>query len=413
MAAPDLPVSPLAPARFPDLPAVAGVLAATGRLGLYKHPREDLIFVTFAEGASVGGAFTRSTTRSADVDWCRKALAAGGRARALVCNAGNSNAFTGAAGVAKNAATVAEASRLLGCAETDIFLAATGVIGQPLPPRRVADALPALAARLGAPDWEALARGFSTTDTYPKGAGAIAEIDGRRVAIAGLAKGSGMIAPNMATMLSFVFTDAALSPGLAQALISRHVETTFNAITVDGDTSTSDTLLLFATGASGAPLIERIDDPRLAGFEVALGGVLKDLALQVVRDGVGAQKLIEIQVLGAADDASAKRVALAIANSPLFKTAVAGGDANWGRVVMAVGKSGEPIALDKLAVRMGGVWTAKDGGAIAYDEAKVDAAFAERELDVLVDLGLGTGRATVWTCDLTHGYVSINGDYRS
>ncbi|MFZ4070245.1 MAG: bifunctional glutamate N-acetyltransferase/amino-acid acetyltransferase ArgJ [Caulobacterales bacterium] len=409
-----LPVSPLAPEGFPKLPAVAGLRAAIGRLGLYKHARNDLILVDAGAKASVGGVFTQSATRSADVDWCRKALAvSGGRARYLVCNAGNSNAFTGAAGVAKNAATTAEVARLAGVPETAVMLAATGVIGQPLAARRVADALPDLWDRLDGVDWPALAAAIATTDTYPKGAGAVSAIADTPVRIAGIAKGSGMIAPNMATMLAFVFTDAALSPAVTQMLIARHVDATFNAITVDGDTSTSDTLLLFATGASGAPMIDDIDDPRLAAFESALAGVLKDLALQVVRDGEGAQKLIEIAVQGARDHASARRIAMSIANSPLFKTAVAGGDANWGRVVMAVGKAGEPIAVERLAVRMGGVWTARDGGAIDYDIAKVDAAFAGRELDVLVEVGNGPGHARVWTCDFTHGYISINGDYRS
>lgn len=404
--------SPLAPAAFPALPAVSGVQCAIGCLGLYRHARDDLLVFTFPEGTSIGGALTNSSTRSADVDWCRAGLKRG-EARALVCNAGNSNAFTGEAGLAKNAATVAAVTQALGCRPEDVFLAATGVIGQPLPPLIIADALPALWPRRGAPDWQRAALAFSTTDTFPKGAGAISEIGGTRVAISGIAKGSGMIAPNMATMLAFVFTDAALAPNVAQGLVDRLIPGTFNSISVDGDTSTSDTFLLLATGASGAPQIEDLSDPRLAAFEVALRGVLKDLALQIVRDGEGAQKLIEITVEGAKDEASARRIAFAIANSPLVKTAIGGGDANWGRVVMAVGKSGEPIDLSRLAVRFCGHWTARDGGAIAYDSAKVDAALAKAEVEVLVDVGLGTGRARVWTCDLTRGYIEINGDYRS
>lgn len=404
--------SPLAPAAFPALPAVSGVQCAIGCLGLYRHARDDLLVFTFPEGTSIGGALTNSSTRSADVDWCRAGLKRG-EARALVCNAGNSNAFTGEAGLAKNAATVAAVTQALGCRPEDVFLAATGVIGQPLPPLIIADALPALWPRRGAPDWQRAALAFSTTDTFPKGAGAISEIGGARVAISGIAKGSGMIAPNMATMLAFVFTDAALAPKVAQGLVDRLIPGTFNSISVDGDTSTSDTFLLLATGASGAPQIEDLSDPRLAAFEVALRGVLKDLALQIVRDGEGAQKLIEITVEGAKDEASARRIAFAIANSPLVKTAIGGGDANWGRVVMAVGKSGEPIDLSRLAVRFCGHWTARDGGAIAYDSAKVDAALAKAEVEVLVDVGLGTGRARVWTCDLTRGYIEINGDYRS
>lgn len=408
------PVSPLAPERFADLPAVKGVSALTARLGLYKHARDELLVLRFPAGTSVGGVFTRSSTRSADVAWCRQALAAGaGRARALVCNAGNSNAFTGPAGEAKNAATVAAVQALAGCGPHEVFLAATGVIGQPVPADLIAGPLPDLWPTLAPPDWEACARAVSTTDTYPKGAGATTEIAGTPVAIAGIAKGSGMIAPDMATMLAFVVTDAAIAPPVLQALVARHVETSFNAVTVDSDTSTSDTLLAFATGASGAPLIDALDDPRLAAFDAAFAGLLTDLALQVVKDGEGAQKLIRVEVTGAACDASARTIARAIANSPLVKTAVAGGDANWGRVAMAVGKSGEPIALDRLAIRMGGVWTARDGGAVAYDEATVDAAFSSRNVDILVDAGVGDGCSVVWTCDLTHGYIAINGDYRT
>lgn len=404
--------SPLAPAAFPELPAVAGVECAIASLGLYKHERDDLLLFSFPPGSTVGGALTSSATRSADVDWCRAGLARGA-ARALVCNAGNSNAFTGPAGLAKNAATVEAVVAALGCRPDEVFLSATGVIGQPLAPRRVADALAPLWQHLAPPNWERAANAFSTTDTFPKGAGAHCQMGGEAVALAGIAKGSGMIAPNMATMLAFVFTDAALSPEVVQGLVSRHIHPTFNSITVDGDTSTSDTFLLFATGASSAPRIERLDDPRLAAFEAALHGVMHDLALQIVRDGEGAQKLIEITVEGARDEASARRIGFSIANSPLVKTAIAGGDANWGRVVMAVGKAGEPIDLARLAVRFCGHWTARDGGPIPYDSAEVDAAVAARHVDILVDVGVGAGRATVWTCDLTKGYIEINGDYRS
>jgi glutamate N-acetyltransferase/amino-acid N-acetyltransferase len=369
------------------------------------------MFVTLPAGTTVGGAFTTSSTASADVRWCREALR-GGKARALVCNAGNSNAFTGPAGVAKNAATVAEVQRLLGCDAHEVFLAATGVIGQPLPERRVADALAPLQAALAPVEWQRLAGAFMTTDTFPKGAGGEAMIAGTKVAIAGVAKGSGMIAPNMATMLVFIFTDAALSPRAAQGLMDRHLNHTFNAITVDGDTSTSDTLLLFATGASGAALIEDADDLRLADFSRALGSAMEDLALQVVLDGEGAEKLVRIEVLGAKDDGSARRIGLSIANSPLLKTAIAGGDANWGRVVMAVGKSNEPIDVDALTIRFGGITVAR-GGAVPYDEAKVDATFASRRVEIEVDAGVGGGRSVVWTCDLTKRYIEINGDYRS
>lgn len=408
----NLPVSPLAPAAFPTLPPVAGMRASASRIGLYSGTRNDLMMVVFPQGASVAGAFTRSATRSADVEWCATHVKQG-HARALVVNAGNSNAFTGPAGLAKNAATVAEASRLTGCGEHEVFLAATGVIGAPLPPKTVSDALPQAFEALGAPEWESLARAFSTTDTFPKAAGTTLDLDGNAINIVGLAKGSGMIAPNMATMLVFVFTDAAIAPDVLQAMVSTHVETTFNAITVDSDTSTSDTLLVFATGASGAAPITDQSDPRAATVSEALRGIFHDLAMQVVRDGEGAQKLIQIEVQGGVDDHSARTIGFAIANSPLVKTAIAGEDANWGRVVMAVGKAGEPIAIERLAVRFGGQWTAKAGGAVAYDAALVDAHMKGQVIDILVDVGVGNGEAKVWTCDLTHGYISINGDYRS
>ena len=409
----DLPVSPLAPERFADLPAVAGVEASCSRIGLYRHVRDELLVVRVPEGTAVAGALTRSSTRSADVELCARGLA-GGRARLLVAHAGNSNAFTGAAGVAKNAATVAQAVARLGCAPGEVFLSATGVIGVPLPERTVADRLPAAFAALAAPDWQAMARTIGTTDTFPKGAGQRVELaPGESVALAGIAKGSGMIAPDMATMLVYIFTDAAVAPDVLQAMVSRHVDTTFNAITVDSDTSTSDTLLVFATGAAGGAVIASADDPRAALFSSALHGVMQDLALQVVRDGEGATKLVEITVGGARTDASARVIALAIANSPLVKTAIAGEDANWGRVVMAVGKSGEPVDTGALAIRFGPEWTARDGGAIGYDAAAVDAHMTGRQIEIEVVAGSGPGRARVWTCDLTHGYISINGDYRS
>lgn len=408
----NLPVSPLAPAAFPTLPPVAGMRASASRIGLYGGTRNDLMTVVFPDGASVAGAFTRSATRSADVEWCA-AQVKQGHARALVVNAGNSNAFTGPAGLAKNAATVAEMCRLMGCTDHEVFLAATGVIGAPLPPATVADALPSAVEALGAPDWESLARAFSTTDTFPKAAGTTLDLDGTAVNVVGLAKGSGMIAPNMATMLVFVFTDAAIAPDVLQAMVSAHVETTFNAITVDSDTSTSDTLLVFATGASGAAPITMPSDPRAALVSEALRGIFHDLAMQVVRDGEGAQKLIQIEVQGAADNISARTIGFAIANSPLVKTAIAGEDANWGRVVMAVGKAGEPISVDQLSVRFGGQWTARAGGAVAYDVDQVDIHMRGQIIDILVDVGVGNGQAKVWTCDLTHGYISINGDYRS
>jgi glutamate N-acetyltransferase/amino-acid N-acetyltransferase len=408
------PVSPLAPPSFPELPPVRGLKAAIGRLGLYKHARDDLMVVAFDEGTSVGGAFTLSQTRSADVEWCKAALTRGaGLAGALVCNAGNSNAFTGPKGVAKNKATTEAAAKLAGCAPENVFIAATGVIGQPVRPDLIAEALPAQWAALAPVNWEKLASAFMTTDTFAKGSGRTIEIGGKTVHIAGVAKGSGMIAPNMATMLVFLFTDAALAPSITQALVSGHVDGTFNSITVDGDTSTSDTLLLFATGASGAPVIERMSDPRLAPLSDAVRDVMMDLALQVVRDGEGARKLVRIEITGAESEVSARRIGMSIANSPLVKTAIAGEDANWGRVVMAVGKAGEKIAIDRLAIRFGGQWTAKVGGWTAYDEPAVDAHMKGEEIDILVDVGVGKASAIVWTCDLTKRYIEINGDYRS
>jgi glutamate N-acetyltransferase / amino-acid N-acetyltransferase len=408
----NLPISPLAPENFPDLPMIDGMLASATRLGLYGGTRDDLLVVHFPSGAAVAGAFTTSVTRSDDVNMCARHVK-GGFAKALVVNAGNSNAFTGQAGVAKNEATINAVVEATQCQHEQVFIAATGVIGQPLPISRVADAIPDALAKLDVPRWENLARAFSTTDTFPKGSGATIRLGDQTVNIAGIAKGSGMVMPNMATMLVFVFTDARIDSALLQSLVSHHVQTTFNAITVDSDTSTSDTLLVFATGASEAPAMISARDPRVATFSKALHSVFHDLALQVVRDGEGAQKLIEITVTGAESDTSAKAIAMSIANSPLVKTAVAGEDANWGRVIMAVGKAGEPIDMARLSVRFGGVWTARDGGAVEYDEGPINAHMQGRHIDILVEVGDGVGKSIVWTCDLTHGYISINGDYRS
>jgi glutamate N-acetyltransferase / amino-acid N-acetyltransferase len=408
----DLPISPLAPAQFPDLPQIGGMVASATRLGLYGGDRDDLLAVHFPGGAAVAGAFTKSATRSDDVNLCAARVKAG-LARALIVNAGNSNAFTGAAGVAKNEATVTAVCGLAHCQAEHVFVAATGVIGAPLPISRVADGVPAAFAQMETPQWEKLARAFSTTDTFPKGSGTTFDLDGHQVSISGIAKGSGMVAPNMATMLVFIFTDIAIEAAVLQDMVSTHVKTTFNAITVDSDTSTSDTLLVFATGASTAPKIETNNDPRAAVFSDTLHRVFHDLALQVVRDGEGAQKLIEIAVTGAQSDASAHTIAMAVANSPLVKTAIAGEDANWGRVIMAVGKAGEPIDMDRLSVRFGGVWTARNGGAVAYDEGPINDHMLGQSIDILIEVGTGPGTAKVWTCDLTHGYISINGDYRS
>ncbi len=411
--------SPFAPSAFPDLPEVRGLRAAAGSRGFYARrgvTRDDVFLFVFDEGTTCGGVFTRSLTASADVRWCREALEKGlGRARALVVNSGNSNAFTGPRGMLKNEATLKALTETFGVARETCFLAATGVIGEPLSdPNFVGAFVPDLAARLGAPVWEKAARAFMTTDTYPKGAGGVFSLGGTQTRFAGIAKGSGMIAPNMATMLSYVFTDAAVAPALLQAALREAADLTFNAITVDGDTSTSDTLMVFATGASGMAKIERREDPRFGEFVRALHSVCHDLAMQVVRDGEGASKIAAITVEGAVSETSAKAVAVSIANSPLIKTAMAAGDANWGRIVMAVGKSFEPVDIDRLAIWFDGVQVAKDGArAPDYDEDAASAVFARAEFSIRVNLGVGAASAQVWTCDLTHGYVDINGAYRT
>lgn len=390
--------------------------AATHSLGLYKgRVRDDLLLVHFPAGAAVGGIFTTSSTRSDDVDRCRAALkAGGGRARVLVVNTGNSNAFTGAAGIAKNAATIASARKRSGCLEHEVFLSATGVIGEPLAPGIVSGGVEAIWDKLGPPDFEKIANCIRTTDTFAKAAGETADLNRRNVSIVGIAKGSGMIQPNMATTLNYVFTDANLGPAVCQSLIARLGDLTYNCITVDSDTSTSDTLLLFATGAAGGEPIENPDDPRLADFTAALHRVLLDLATQIVRDGEGATKIIEIAVEGAASDASAKTIACSIANSPLVKTALAAGDANWGRVVMAVGKTAEPVERDRLSIWFGEHQVAHEGArSPSYSETSATKAVLGPEVFIRVDVGVGRGKATVWTCDLTDGYVKINGAYRS
>ncbi len=400
-------VSPLA-LPLPALPPIAGVRLAAGAAGIRYTGRTDLFLAEFSPGTAVAGVFTRNKCPGAPIDWCRAALS-GGLARALVVNAGNANVFTGAAGRAATRATAEAAAALIGCPPTEVFLASTGVIGQNLPHERITAALPALHAALRPDALEAAARGMMTTDTFPKAATRTTEIGGVPVSIAGIAKGSGMIAPDMATMLCFVFTDAAVPAAVLQAMLAECVATTFNRTTVDSDTSTSDTVLAFATGAAGNP-----PDAGFLALRAALHAVLLDLALLVVRDGEGAQKFIRIDVAGAVDDASAQRVALAIANSPLVKTAIAGEDANWGRIVMAVGKAGEPADRDRLSVAIGGVWMARHGTVVPdYDEAPVVAHMRGREILVAVDLGLGRGAGTAYTCDLTHGYIDINGSYRS
>ena len=415
----NLTPSPFAPDQFPALPVVQGVRAATASRGFYARrgvERDDVFLFVLSEGTIAAGVFTRSHTASADVDWCRKALADGqGRARAVIANAGNSNAFTGKAGTLKNEATLDALTATLGVPRAECFLAATGVIGEPLPdPNYVGMMVPQLAGELAAPDWEACTRAFMTTDTFPKGSGGTCTIDGVDVAMAGILKGSGMIMPNMATMLNFLFTDAAIAPHALDSLLREAVDRTLNSVTVDGDTSTSDTCMLFATGASGAPLIEDANDPRLEGFRALLDRTLRDLAHQLVKDGEGASKFVEIRVEGAVSEESAKTIGMHIANSPLIKTAIAAGDANWGRIVMAVGKSLEPISRDEMRIWFGDILVA-DGGmrAPTYDEAKASAHFAGDHIEIRVDVAAGPAAWTVWTCDLTHGYVDINGAYRT
>ncbi|MEQ9175083.1 MAG: bifunctional glutamate N-acetyltransferase/amino-acid acetyltransferase ArgJ [Alphaproteobacteria bacterium] len=408
------PLSPLAPADFPAMPAVAGLRLAGIPAGIKKSGARDLLVAELAEGTTVAGCLTRSATASAPVDWCRAGLA-GGRARVLVVNAGNANAFTGVKGHETVERTAIAASRLFACRQGEVFIASTGVIGEPLAAHRITDALPAARQVLAADGWRAAADAIRTTDTFAKAAATQTRIGQTPVTIAGIAKGSGMIAPDMATMLAFVFTDARIPADVLQRAVAHAVDRTFNCITVDSDTSTSDSVLVFATGAgeTHAP-VAALSDPHLRPFRKALEAVMTDLAQQIVRDGEGASKFVTIRVSGAKSVRSARRVGLAIANSPLVKTAIAGEDANWGRVVRAVGKPGEAADRDRLTIAMGGVTIARDGQRVAdYDEAPVARHMKMPEVDIAVDLGVGRGKAVVWTCDLTHGYISINADYRS
>ncbi len=405
-----LPVSPLA-LPLPDMPPIPGVRLATAQAGIRYKGRTDLLLAELAEGTQVAGVFTRNQCPGAPVTYCREALS-GGQARGLLVNAGNANVFNGIAGARAVEETSAAAARVLGTTADRIFPASTGVIGEPLPAHKIVAALDGLAADLAEGRFAEAARAIMTTDTFPKGATRTARLGGKLVTINGIAKGSGMIAPDMATMLAFIFTDAAIPAPALQAMLAKGVDDTFNCITIDSDTSTSDTVLLFATGQAGnTPTAE---PGMLADFRRALHEMLHDLAMMVVRDGEGAQKLVQITVEGAVSHASARRIGLAIANSPLVKTAIAGEDANWGRIVMAVGKAGEPADRDRLGVAMGGVWMAQAGGIVpGYDETPVVQHMKGREIEIMVDIGLGEGRAVIWTCDLTHGYIDINGAYRS
>lgn len=400
-------VSPLAPSSYPKLPSIAGVTLATAEAGVRYKNRTDVLLAVLDAGTTVAGVFTRSLTASAPVLACRDALK-NGKARALVVNSGNSNAFTGSVGVASVERVMKRCAEVVGCGMSEIFTASTGVIGERLPDDKITAALQGLSSKLSATHWDEAAKAIMTTDTYPKMATRTATIAGTTVIINGIAKGSGMIAPDMATMLAFIFTDAAIPADTLQAMLSEANADTFNAVTVDGDTSTSDTVLLFATGKAG----NKADD--YADFKRALHEVLHELALHIVKDGEGAEKLVTIRVNQAQSAAAARRIGMSIANSPLVKTALAASDANWGRIVMAVGKAGEAADRDKLCIRIGGVSVAKNGEADpAYKEAQIDAHMKGRDIQIEVDVGVGKASATVYTCDLTHRYIDINGSYRT
>ncbi|MGO9741037.1 MAG: bifunctional glutamate N-acetyltransferase/amino-acid acetyltransferase ArgJ [Roseiarcus sp.] len=415
MAAP-APISPLAPKKYPNLPIVLGVNFASVAAGVRYPGRTDVMMALFDEPADVAGVFTRSKCPSAPVDWCRAQLAHA-KARALIVNSGNANAFTGHKGAEAVAAIGEAVARATGAPANEIYMASTGVIGEPLDPSRIADALSALIAGRQPDAMMEAARAIMTTDTFPKVATQVVKLGDIDIVVNGMAKGAGMIAPDMATMLSFVFTDAPIAAPVLQALLSKSAQRSFNCITVDSDTSTSDTLLVFATGAAakrGAPRIDDVADPKLAPFKTALNKVLMTLAHQVVSDGEGARKFIEVNVEGAATRKAAKRIAMAIANSPLVKTACAGEDANWGRVVMAVGKAGEKAERDKLDIYFGDIRVAHQGLRDPdYEEEKAAAYMKKPKIAITANLNIGNSKARVWTCDLTKDYVAINGDYRS
>ena len=403
--------SPLAP-PFPAMPAIAGVTLRVARAGYKNWGRCDLTYVELSPGTAVAGVFTRNVCCSSEVELGREAVKQG-RARALVVNAGNSNAFTGYRGREAVEQIMEQVAGHLECPMDEVFVSSTGVIGVPLPKDKARAGIEA-ALRAEPCGWEDAANTIGTTDTFAKGAWAQAIVDGKTVTLAAIIKGSGMIAPDMATMLGYIFTDCAIEPEFLQQLLSAANQRSFSCITVDSDTSTSDTVLAFATGKAANGPLGSFEDAGADAFAAALDDVCRQLAHLVVRDGEGAQKFIAIGVRGAVSDESARKVGLAIANSPLVKTAIAGEDANWGRVVMAVGKAGEPADRDRLSIGFGGTWAAREGQPLVdYDEAPVAAHLKGREVSIEVDLGLGDGAATVWTCDLTHGYISINADYRS
>ena len=403
-------VSPLAPKEFATLQALDGVKMQTVEAGIKYSGRDDVLLMVFDEGTTVAGVFTKSKCASAPVDHCKQILSKG-VAKALVVNSGNANAFTGVKGASATRDTAQMAAKAVGCDADEVYLASTGVIGEPLDASKFDGVMQDLAQACEGDNWFKAASAIMTTDTYPKLASRSVEDSGNL--INGIAKGSGMIMPDMATMLSFIVTDANISADVLQSLLSQHTETSFNSISVDSDTSTSDTVLVFATGKKGAP-ITSMDDDRVASFSHALNDVMHDLSMQIVRDGEGASKHVQIDVTGAVSDASAKKIALSIANSPLVKTAIAGEDANWGRVVMAVGKAGEEVDRDKIAIWFGDVRVAISGERDPnYSEEDASLAMKGDEIFLKVDLGLGEGKSRIWTCDLTKEYVAINGDYRS
>jgi glutamate N-acetyltransferase / amino-acid N-acetyltransferase len=398
---------------FPAMPPIAGVRLASYAAGIRYRGRDDVMLAELAPGSTVAGVFTQSTMPGQPVIWCQQCLPHG-KVRAIVVNSGNANVFTGRAGWQVCESTAATAAKLFDCDAREIYLSSTGVIGEPPPVDRISAALPNIVPLLDAAAWEKAARAIMTTDTFPKGATATAAIDGAEVRINGFCKGSGMIAPNMATMLGYVFTDASLPAPVLQALLAEATEVSFNCMTVDGDTSTSDTVLLCATGQAKHATIGDAGGPRLARFRAALREVMVDLAKQIARDGEGASKFVTIDVTGAESDRAARAIGLSIGNSPLVKTALAAGDANWGRIVMAVGKSGEKADRNRLGIAVGGHQITADGGPVPnYNEGPVAEHMKGLEIRIAVDIGLGSGKATVWTCDLTHGYVDINGSYRS
>ncbi len=409
-----LTISPLAPASFAHLPAIKGVRLAAAATGIRYKNRPDVLLAVMDEGTTVAGCLTLSKSRSAPVDWCADNLKIG-KGRVLVCNAGNANAFTGKAGVATVKAVATAAAKQFKCKMGEVFQASTGVIGEPLNPAPIVNALPELGASASGDAWDMAARSIMTTDTFQKVATVQVKLGGKLVTINGIAKGSGMVAPDMATMLVFIFTDAGIPAKVLQKLLSPSVSKSFNNITVDSDTSTSDTVLMFATGAAGSVKdLKTATDVRLKPFAKALDALCLDLAMQVVKDGEGAEKLIEIKITGAESDGAAKKIGMSIANSPLVKTAIAGEDANWGRIVMAIGKSGEKALRDKLRIKIGGILVAAKGMKDAnYKEADIMPHMKGRDIKIEADIGVGKGTAMVWTCDLTHRYIDINGSYRS